>query len=334
MSNKAIFVGVRDEKHTKQGRKKMKNKLQKLFSVGLLSASAVYISMALMATGCSSDNSSVTEGDTEEYTEVAESNDNEDVESSDIEETSKTEENSKAEKSSNDKDSKDDESVVPEKQEPAESEEESADAQETATTPEVEDPAEPNDSAEPEESAEPKEPNNETEPGENVEPEGNTEPNGNVEPDVEKKVARHTREWYRLRDTVSYFIAEESRRDANALQKLEDKGYSFITRCEWDSEVEDCSMDDSEFHAAYNSNEDVMHKLTDAGILWDGSEWEGWNPIEDGESSVVLDTVLSVWSNDRIYVSAVYRVRYYLDSDPDAEHSFLLDVPVKYMRVD
>lgn len=93
-------------------------------------------------------------------------------------------------------------------------------------------------------------------------------------------------------------------------------------------------MEESAFHAAYQSNEDVMRKLTDAGILWDGSEWEGWNPIEDGESTVVLDTALSAWSDGRVYVHAVYRVRYYLNSDPDTEHSFLLDVPVKYMRED
>ena len=93
-------------------------------------------------------------------------------------------------------------------------------------------------------------------------------------------------------------------------------------------------MEESEFHAAYQGNEDVARKLTDAGILWDGSEWEGWNPIEDGESIVVLDTALSGWSDGRVYVHAVYRVRYYLNSDPDTEHSFLLDVPVKYMRED
>ena len=331
----------------------MKNKWYEVLGAGLLSVSAMYLCTALVVTGCSGDNSSVTGGDVAENSEVVESGNNEEVEPSDIEEISKTEKDSKAEKSSDEKESEDKESskaeessktedgesANSEKKEPAEFEEESVDAQEKLTTPEGEESAEPEefaktDNAESEESAEPKEPNNDTEPGEIVEPEGNTEPNENVEPDVDKKVARHTREWYRLRDTVSYFIAEESRRDANALQKLEDKGYSFITRCEWDSEVEDCSMDDSEFHAAYNGNEDVMHKLTDAGILWDGSEWEGWNPIEDGESSVVLDTVLSAWSNDRIYVHAVYRVSYYLDSDPNTEHGFTLDVPVMYMRVD
>ena len=313
----------------------MKNKWYEVLGAGLLSVSAMYLCTALVVTGCSVDGDSLDALDANETSEVVESGNDEEIEPSEVEESSKAKETSKEEV----------EASESEEQEPAEAEE-TADAEEKSEQTESEElaesgdvaapeePAEPEGSAKPEESAEPKEPNNDTEPGENVEPKGNTEPNENVEPDVDKKVARHTREWYRLRDTVSYFIAEESRRDANALQKLEDKGYSFITRCEWDSEVEDCSMDDSEFHAAYNGNEDVMHKLTDAGILWDGSEWEGWNPIEDGESSVVLDTVLSAWSNDRIYVHAVYRVRYYLDSDPNAEHSFLLDVPVKYMRVD
>ena len=123
---------------------------------------------------------------------------------------------------------------------------------------------------------------------------------------------------------MSYFIQEECWRDKNALEKLEEKRYSLISRCEWDIEVNDCSMEESAFHAAYQSNEDVMRKLTDAGILWDGSEWEGWNPIEDGESTVVLDTALSAWSDGRIYVHAVYRVSYHLNSDPDTEHSFLM----------
>ena len=319
----------------------MKNKWYEVFGAGLLSVSAMYLCTALVVTGCSGDNSSVTGGDVAENSEVVESGDNEEVESSDVEEISKTEKDSKAEKSSDEKESEDKESskaeessktedgesANSEKKEPVESEEESVDAQEKLTTPEGEESAEPEelakpDNAESEESAEPEEPNNDT------------ESNESVEPDVSKKVARHTREWYRLRDTVSYFITDEIHLVENGLEKLEKDQYSIIDRCKWERELEDCSMEESAFHAAYNDNEDVMHKLTDAGILWDGSEWEGWNPIENGESSVVLDTVLSAWSNGRIYVHAVYRVSYYLDSDPNTEHGFTLDVPVMYMRVD
>ena len=107
--NKAIFVGVRDEKHAKQGRKKMKNKLQKLFSVGLLSASAVYISMALMATGCSSINISSTGGDAEELSEVVESSSDEGASSSSVAQkdkkakSSSSEKNEKTESSSSEK---------------------------------------------------------------------------------------------------------------------------------------------------------------------------------------------------------------------------------------
>ena len=62
----------------------MKNKLQKFFSAGLLSASAMCIGVALMTTGCSSDNSSVAGGDSEEYIEDVESGGDEGASSSSI----------------------------------------------------------------------------------------------------------------------------------------------------------------------------------------------------------------------------------------------------------
>lgn len=324
---------------------KKKNKWYEVLGAGLLSVSAMYLCTSLVVTGCSVDDGSLDALDANETSEVVESGSDEEVESSEAEKSSKPEETSKEEA----------EASESEEQEPAEAEEnteaeETADAEEKpTTTPETEEPAEsgdeaaPEESTEPEESAEPAEPAEPAEttepaepetPVETTEPDNETESVETTEPDGGKKVARHTREWYYLRDTVSYFIQQKNWQDKNALEKLEEKHYSFISRCEWDIEVNDCSMEESAFHAAYQSNEDVMRKLTDAGILWDGSEWEGWNPIEDGESTVVLDTALSAWSDGRVYVHAVYRVRYYLNSDPDTEHSFLLDVPVKYMRVD
>ncbi|WP_407451723.1 hypothetical protein [Fibrobacter sp.] len=312
---------------------KKKNKWYEVFGAGLLSVSAMYLCTSLVVTGCSVDDGGLDALDANETSEVVESGSDEEVESSEAEKSSKPEETSKEEA----------EASESEEQDPAEAEE-NTEAEETAdveekptTTPETEEPAEsgdeaaPEESTEPEESAEPAEP---AEPAETTEPDNETESGETTEPDGGKKVARHTREWYYLRDTVSYFIQQKNWQDKNALEKLEEKHYSFISRCEWDIEVNDCSMEESAFHAAYQSNEDVMRKLTDAGILWDGSEWEGWNPIEDGESIVVLDTALSAWSDGRVYVHAVYRVRYYLNSDPDTEHSFLLDVPVKYMRED
>ena len=322
-----------------------RNKWYEVFGAGLLSVSAMYLCTSLVVTGCSVDDGSLDALDANETSEVVESGSDEEVESSEVEKSSKPEETSKEEA----------EASESEEQEPADAEEtaeseETADAEEKpTTTPETEEPAESGDetaleeSTEPEESAEPAEPAEPAEttepsepetPVETTEPDNETESGETTEPDGGKKVARHTREWYDLRDTVSYFIQEECWRDKNALEKLEEKRYSLISRCEWDIEVNDCSMEESAFHAAYQSNEDVMRKLTDAGILWDGSEWEGWNPIEDGESTVVLDTALSAWSDGRIYVHAVYRVSYHLNSDPDTEHSFLLDVPVKYMRED
>lgn len=312
---------------------KKKNKWYEVLGASLLSVSAMYLCTSLVVTGCSVDDGSLDALDANETSEVVESGSDEEVESSEAEKSSKPEETSKEEA----------EASESEEQEPADAEE-TAEAEETAdaeekptTTPETEEPAEsgdetaPEESTEPEETAEPAEP---AEPAETTEPAEPETPVETTEPDGGKKVARHTREWYDLRDTVSYFIQEECWRDKNALEKLEEKRYSLISRCEWDIEVNDCSMEESAFHAAYQSNEDVMRKLTDAGILWNGSEWEGWNPIEDGESTVVLDTALSAWSNGRVYVHAVYRVSYHLNSDPDTEHSFLLDVPVKYMRVD
>ena len=324
---------------------KKKNKWYEVLGAGLLSVSAMYLCTALVVTGCSVDDGNLDALDANETSEVVESGSDEEVESSEAEKSSKPEETSKEEA----------EASESEEQKPADAEEtaeaeETADAEEkSTTTPETEEPAEsgdetaPEESTEPEETAEPAEPAEPAEttepaepetPVETTEPDNETESGETTEPDGGKKVARHTREWYDLRDTVSYFIQEECWRDKNALEKLEEKRYSLISRCEWDIEVNDCSMEESAFHAAYQSNEDVMRKLTDAGILWDGSEWEGWNPIEDGESTVVLDTALSAWSDGRVYVHAVYRVRYYLNSDPDTEHSFLLDVPVKYMRED
>ncbi len=288
---------------------KKKNKWYEVLGAGLLSVSAMYLCTSLVVTGCSVDDGSLDALDANETSEVVESGSDEEVESSEVEKSSKPEETSKEEA----------EASESEEQEPADAEEnteaeETADAEEKpTTTPETEEPAESGDETAPEES---------------------TESDETTEPDGGKKVARHTREWYDLRDTVSYFIQEECWRDKNALEKLEEKRYSLISRCEWDIEVNDCSMEESAFHAAYQGNGDMARKLTDAGILWDGSEWEGWNPIEDGESIVVLDTALSGWSDGRVYVHAVYRVRYYLNSDPDTEHSFLLDVPVKYMRED
>lgn len=343
---------------------KKKNKWYEVLGAGLLSVSAMYLCTALVVTGCSNDNSGVMGEDPEEYSEAVVPGDEEEIEepsssekeevaeTSDTEETSNSEDAVKTEKPA-DVDEPADTEEKSEQTESSNSEEKSEQA-ETLNSEETPEPAESGDETAPEESTEPNkaepeektDPAETTEPAELVEPEepetpvettepdNETESGETTEPDGGKKVARHTREWYYLRDTVSYFIQEECWRDKNALEKLEEKRYSLISRCEWDIEVNDCSMEESAFHAAYQSNEDVMRKLTDAGILWDGSEWEGWNPIEDGESTVVLDTALSAWSDGRVYVHAVYRVSYHLNSDPDTEHSFLLDVPVKYMRVD
>ena len=307
----------------------MKNKLQKLFSVGLLSASAVYISMALMATGCSSDNSSVTEGDTEEYTEVAESINNEDVESSDIEETSKTGENSKAEKSSNDKDSKDDESVVPEKQEPAESEEESADAQETATTPEVEDPAEPNDSAEPEEKTDPAEttePSEEkTEQAEPSNSEEKIEPIESAEP--ESVELNNAKEWEIIRDSVTSVV------ENNSIQYLHETRSFRLDRSDKILRLDEYRMPKDDFVAEYQYDGYDQHltdRLYEDEILWEGFNWTNLNKPEC-RFKAELDSVLThgVWPEDLVEMEAVYSVRYVCQS-LGLEGNVSIWIPVRY----
>lgn len=81
----------------------MKDKLEKIFSAGLFMMSAAYVSVAMMATGCSSDNSGVTGGDTEEYSEVVESSSDEKTEvSSSSEKSEKVEKPSKKETPSSD----------------------------------------------------------------------------------------------------------------------------------------------------------------------------------------------------------------------------------------
>ena len=90
----------------------MKNKWYKVLSAGLLSVSAMYLCTALVVTGCSGDNGSVTGGDAGENSEVVESSSDEEAEVS-----SSSEKKEKVEKPSNDKDPKDDGSDVPEKQE-------------------------------------------------------------------------------------------------------------------------------------------------------------------------------------------------------------------------
>ena len=113
----------------------MKDKLGKIFSAGLFMMSTAYISVALMATGCSSDNSSVMGGDTEEYSEVVESGSDEKIDVSSSSEKSGSEksgskksekvESSSSEKkvsSSSEEVSKTEESSSSEKVEPTSSE--------------------------------------------------------------------------------------------------------------------------------------------------------------------------------------------------------------------
>ena len=76
----------------------MTDKLGKIFSASLLAASAAYISVALMATGCSSDSSSVAGDDSEEYIEDVESGGDEGASSSSVASKDKKAKSSSSEK--------------------------------------------------------------------------------------------------------------------------------------------------------------------------------------------------------------------------------------------
>ena len=111
----------------------MTDKLGKIFSASLLAASAAYISVALMATGCSSDSNSVAGDDTEEYSEIVESSSDEKTEvSSSSEKSEKVEKPSKKETPSSD--SKEEVSSSSEKKEASSSSEEKAEPVETSSS--------------------------------------------------------------------------------------------------------------------------------------------------------------------------------------------------------
>ena len=76
----------------------MTDKLGKIFSASLLAASAAYISVALMATGCSSESSSVVGDDSEEYIEDVESGGDEGASSSSVASKDKKAKSSSSEK--------------------------------------------------------------------------------------------------------------------------------------------------------------------------------------------------------------------------------------------
>ena len=308
----------------------MKNKLQKLFSVGLLSASAVYISMALMATGCSVDGDSLDALDANETSEVVESGNDEEIEPSEVEESSKAKETSKEEV----------EASESEEQEPAEAEE-TADAEEKpTTTPEAEEPAESGDVAAPEEPTEPNkaEPEEKTDPAETTEPseekteqaepsnsEEKIEPIESAEP--ESVELNNAKEWEIIRDSITAVV------ENNSIQDLHESRFLKVERSDKSSRLDEYRMPEDEFVAEYQYDGYDQHltdRLYEDGILWEGFNWTNLNKPEC-RFKAELDSILVHWSWPVSFaeIGATYNVRYFCQS-LGLEGNVSIWIPVRY----
>lgn len=323
----------------------MKNKWYKVLSAGLLSVSAMYLCTALVVTGCSGDNGSVTGGDAGELSEVVESSSDEQIESSSSEviesssseevESSDVEENAKTEKSEKDEPSSSEETAdAEEKSEQTESENPAtSESEESAESGDV---AAPEESAKPEETAEPEEP---AKPN-NAEPE-EAEPSNEeqVEPSIPEQSELSCfdkllwNEADAIEDTIVGYIDFES-----TIEDLKAYRYEFIKR--WDEEVNDGRylMDNNLFRAEYRTEEKLRKRLLDCGVVWAGGEWEHENyQKEDGKDVHIrctahLDTLLPTYvGNNNVAVHAPYGINCSIGDAPDiTETKFLLDVLVQF----
>ena len=300
--NKAIFIDVRDAKNTPTKKEKMKDKLGKIFSAGLFMMSTAYISVALMATGCSSDNSSVAGDNTEEYSEVVEPS---------AEETTEAEEPSSPE-----------ETVESEK--PAESEEPA----ESGDVAAPEEPTEPN-KAEPEEKTNPAET---TEPSEEkpeqVEPsnsEEKIEPIESAEP--ESVELNNAKEWEIIRDSVTSVV------ENNSIQYLHETRSFRLDRSDKILRLDEYRMPKDDFVAEYQYDGYDQHltdRLYEDEILWEGFNWTNLNKPEC-RFKAGLDSILVGTNWPEIYVEmyAIYDVRYFCQS-LGLEGNLSIWIPVRY----
>lgn len=294
----------------------MKDKLGKIFSAGLFMISAAYISVALMATGCSSDNSSVAGGNTEELSEVVDSSSEETTEKETPSSDSEAEEPSDSE-----------DAVKSEK--PADSE--------TPESSEAEEPAKSGDAAEPEESAEPNkaEPTETAEPAETTEEnpeqaepsnsEEKTEPIESAEP--EPVELNNAKEWEIIRDSVTAVV------ENNSIQDLHESRFLKVERSDKSSRLDEYRMPEDEFVAEYQYDGYDQHltdRLYEDGILWEGFNWTNLNKPEC-RFKAELDSILVHWSWPVSFaeIEATYNVRYFCQS-LGLEGNVSIWIPVRY----
>lgn len=272
----------------------MKDILGKIFSAGLFMMSAAYISVALMATGCSSDNSSVAGDNTEEYSEVAEPS---------AEETTEKETPSSDSEAEEPSDSED--AVKSEK--PADSE--------TPESSEAEEPAKSGDAAEPEEPTEP----NKAEPEEKIEPIESAEP--------ESVELNNAKEWEIIRDSVTAVV------ENNSIQDLHESRFLKVERSDKSSRLDEYRMPEDEFVAEYQYDGYDQHltdRLYEDGILWEGFNWTNLNKPEC-RFKAELDSILVHWSWPVSFaeIEATYNVRYFCQS-LGLEGNVSIWIPVRY----
>lgn len=271
----------------------MKDKLGKIFSAGLFMMSTAYISVALMATGCSSDNSSVMGGDTEEYSEVVEPS---------AEEPSSPEETVESEKPA-------------ESEEPAESGDVAA----------PEEPTEPN-KAEPEEKTDPAETTEEN--PEQAEPSNSKEkiePIESAEP--ESVELNNAKEWEIIRDSVTSVV------ENNSIQYLHETRSFRLDRSDKILRLDEYRMPKDDFVAEYQYDGYDQHltdRLYEDEILWEGFNWTNLNKPEC-RFKAGLDSILVGTNWPEIYVEmyAIYDVRYFCQS-LGLEGNLSIWIPVRY----
>jgi hypothetical protein len=296
----------------------MKNKL------GKITMTVACVSMALFAMSCSSNDSSVTGGDTEEYSEVVESSSDEEVEVS-----SSSEKKEKVEK-------------------PSEKETPSSDSKEEASS----DSKEKNKQAESSSSEKNKEKSSDSkeEKTEPVETSSSSEESLNTE-EVESSSSEEAEllgpepptpscfenpNWNEagmIEDTVKGYVDFES-----SLEDLKRYRYEVVNR--WDEEISagEYLMDQDVFYNEYRTDYDLRKKLVDCGVVWTGGEWNSNRYQEEigGDLHVHcasrLDTLLVAYrGNNNIGVHAAYRTHCSIGDAPNVvETEFYVDVPVRY----
>ena len=299
----------------------MKDKLGKIFSAGLFMMSAAYISVALMATGCSSDNSSVMGGDTEEYSEVVEPS---------AEETTKAEEPSDSEENVESEKTADTEDLSMAEEKPVESENpESSESEEPAESGDVTEPEESAESnkAEPTETAEPVEENPEQAELSNSEEKTDPAETTSSEEENESVELNNAKEWEIIRDSVTSVV------ENNSIQYLHETRSFRLDRSDKILRLDEYRMPKDDFVAEYQYDGYDQHltdRLYEDEILWEGFNWTNLNKPEC-RFKAGLDSILVGTNWPEIYVEmyAIYDVRYFCQS-LGLEGNLSIWIPVRY----